>query len=305
MKLKRYIHLALAAVGALTLVTSCDRPEYPEPTPSTEASTARSRVLFVNAAPGAPALNLLVNNVQVAQAVPFAGTQPGYAQVGVGNLQIRSKAANGTIGGTLGSNDLLFRAGATNNNNFTFAANANYTVFATDTLTRPRPTTPAGVTDPGGLSFLVLQDNLAAPAAGKAHIRFINLAPGTQAVELINVLTTQSLLPIAGTARNGRTGNSAPITNFQRRAYKEIQKSATIDNDRINVSITGFTPIDAGTYALQIQNSGSAAAGTKALPDAIPLGYVFESGKIYTIYLRGLVGGTGEQALGASVIVHN
>jgi hypothetical protein len=250
-------------------------------------------------------LNLLINNVQVAQAIPFAGNQPGYAQVGVGNLQIRSKAANGTIGGTLASNDLLFRAGATNNNNFSFVANANYTVFATDTLTRPRPTNPAGATDPGGLSFLVLQDNLAAPAAGKAHIRFINLAPGTQAVELINTATTQSLLPIDGTARNNRTGNSAPITNFQRRAYKETQKSATIDADRINVSITGFTPIDAGAYALHIRNSGTAAAGTKALPVIIPLDYTFESGKIYTIYLRGLVGGTGEQALGTSVIVHN
>jgi len=275
MKLRQYIHLALAAVGALTLMTHCDRPEYPEPTPSAEASTARANVLFVNAAPGAPALNLLVNNVQVAQAVPFPGYQAGYTPVGVGALQLRGKAANGTIGGTLGTNDLLFRAGATNNNNFTFVSGRNYTVFVTDTLARPRPTTPAGTTDPGGLRFLVVEDNLAAPAAGKAKVRFLHLAPNAPSVGVYNTLTNQVLFPNRA-FRATSTGTGATAVNF-----------------------ASFTEVDAGIYSLDVRTSATSAPVL-----AVP-GVAFEAGKIYTVYAHGLLNGAGPLALGAGVVVHN
>ncbi len=275
MKFKKYIHLGLVAAGALALMTNCDRPEYAEPTPATDPSTASSRVLFVNAAPGAPALNLLVNNVQVAQAVPFPGYQPGYAQVGVGAVQLRGKAANGTIGGTLGTNDLLFRAGATNNNNFTFVGGRNYTVFTTDTLARPRPTTPAGVTDPGGVRFLVVEDNLSAPAAGKAKVRFLHLAPNAPSVGVYNSLTNQVLFTNRA-FRATSTGTGATAVNF-----------------------ANFTEVDAGTYSLDVRTAATSA------PVLVVPSIAFEAGKIYTVYAHGLLGGTGPQALGAGVVQHN
>jgi hypothetical protein len=62
---------------------------------------------------------------------------------------------------------------------------------------------------------------------------------------------------------------------------------------------TAFTPLAAGSYDLEVR-----VAGTTTVALALP-GIALEDGKIYTIFARGLLGGTGAQALGAQIIVNN
>jgi hypothetical protein len=62
---------------------------------------------------------------------------------------------------------------------------------------------------------------------------------------------------------------------------------------------TPFTPLPAGTYDLEVRLAGT---GTVVLP--LP-GIKLEAGKIYTVFAKGLVGGTGTQALGAQIIVNS
>jgi hypothetical protein len=270
-KIKQWFAFMLLCTGAF--VNGCKDPEYPTPVPST-TSALNSKVLVVNASPDAPALNILVNNVQVGASLGYLGMFNGYFNAAAGPAQLRAKAANGNIGGTLGSNDLLFRAGATNQNNFSFTGNTNYTVFITDTLTRPKPTTPGG-SNPGGLQFLVVRDNLAAPAAGMAKVRFFHLAPGAPPV-WVNV---------AGGA-----------TLFANRAYRAVSTGS--GNNAIDYA--NFSDVNAGQYDLEVRTGSDSGPVALSVPSVN-----FEAGKIYTIFARGLVNGAADKALGAGVIQHN
>ena len=62
---------------------------------------------------------------------------------------------------------------------------------------------------------------------------------------------------------------------------------------------TPFTPVPAGTYNLEVRVAGTS---TVALP--LP-GIELREGRIYTVFAKGLLGGTGEQALGAGIIVNS
>jgi len=117
------------------------------------------------------------------------------------------------------------------------------------------------------ISALQALDELTTPAAGKAHVRFIHLSPDAPAVNVI---------------ANGS------ITLFSNRSFNKI----------ITASEQAFTPVDAATYNLQVRTiSGNVLA--LDLP-----GVTFTAGKIYTIFAKGFLSGTGAQALGAQIIVN-
>ncbi len=59
-----------------------------------------------------------------------------------------------------------------------------------------------------------------------------------------------------------------------------------------------FKPLDAGTYDLQVR-----LQGTDTVVLELP-GIAVADGKIYTVYAKGFVGGEGNQALGAEIIVN-
>jgi len=128
-------------------------------------------------------------------------------------------------------------------------AGGNYSVFARGPV--------------ASIGALVIADDLTAPAAGKAHVRFVHLSPDAPAVDV------------------AVTGG--PVL-FANQSYQDY---------------TAFAPVDAGTYDLEVRPAGS---GTVAL--AVP-GVVLQPGKIYTVFARGFLGGTGAQALGAQIIVNN
>lgn len=68
-----------------------------------------------------------------------------------------------------------------------------------------------------------------------------------------------------------------------------------------NVSFKGstaFTPVPGGTYDLEVR-----VAGTNTVALSLP-GVRLEAGRIYTVFAKGLLSGSGTQALGAGLIVN-
>jgi hypothetical protein len=113
------------------------------------------------------------------------------------------------------------------------------------------------------LGAVVLTDDLTAPASGKAHVRFVHLSPDAPAVDV--------------------AVQGGPVL-FANRAFKQF---------------TPFTPVDAGTYNLEVRPTGTSTV-------ALPLnGIVLQVGKIYTVFAKGLASGSGAQTLGAQIIVNN
>lgn len=114
------------------------------------------------------------------------------------------------------------------------------------------------------ISAIVLGDDLTAPAPGKAHLRFVHLSPNAPAVD------------IAVTGGNVLTG-------FGNKAFK---------------TFTAFTSLDSGRYNLEVRLANTTIV-------ALPLPNItLQAGKIYTVFAKGFLGGTGTQTLGAEIIVN-
>lgn len=226
---RKYLSLFLMLVFGITVFTGCsDDEEVVAPMPST------SKVLVTHASPDAPGVDILVDNTVAATNLTFPNSV-GYAELTAGTRNIKVNVT--------GTSTTALQA------NLPLEANKNYSIFAVNTVS--------------SIEAIVLEDNLTAPASGKAHVRFIHLSPDAPAVDI----TTTSGAVVFGN-------------------YTFKQASA-------------FTPLDAGTYDLQVR-----LAGTSTVVLDLP-GIALAPGKIYTVFAKGLVSGTGTQALGAQIIVNN
>jgi hypothetical protein len=256
------IHKALTYSKVLILVmltglVSCV-DSMPDPQPSTSPVTGRARVQVVNLVPGAEAFTIQIDNEgsQTAEYASQTEVMANYQQVTAGTRQIRLRSGNVTRPVVASSN---------------FQANANHTLFVTDTITRPG----AGA-DPGGPRALLVADNLAAPAAGRAHVRFLQMAPNAGTIGLFEALTNLALASPRGYRATATAPAVTPSVNF-----------------------VAFTPIDARPYLLE------AKAGATTTAVAGPTLVNFEEGGIYTVVLRGVRGRTGNEAPGLTIIKHN
>ena len=124
-------------------------------------------------------------------------------------------------------------------------------------------TTRSGIDSVASIEPLVLADDLSSPAAGKAHVRFVHLSPDAPAVDI------------------GLAGGGAVV--FGNVSFKGFE---------------GFTPLDAGTYDLEVRLAGT---NTVVLPLS---GITLDDGKIYTVFAKGFLAGSNEQELGAELIVN-
>lgn len=138
----------LTTAGILLGLLSCSEPELPTPNTFNSGATYKATFSFANATVDASSLDFYVNGIKLGTATPGGGSSlvttvqiptPGTTGGFTANTSIRAKATSGTIGGRLGSNDLIYRS--TNNGTNVFAAvnNANYTVIAVDSINRPVP----------------------------------------------------------------------------------------------------------------------------------------------------------------------
>jgi hypothetical protein len=112
------------------------------------------------------------------------------------------------------------------------------------------------------IDALVVEDDLTSPATGKAHVRFIHLSPDAPAVDVA------------------------------------VDGGAVVFSDYSYEEVSAFTPLDAGTYDLEVRVAGT----TTVALDLDPI--TLQAGKIYTVFAKGFLGGTGAQALGAQIIVN-
>lgn len=158
-----------------------------------DLTTATSNVLVVHASPDAPGVDLLVDGIVVnAQTLEYPNNT-GYLSPSAGTRNI-----NVNVSGT--STTVIDAT-------LTLVPNAAYTVFAADVVSNITP--------------VVFEDDLSAPASGKAHVRFIHLSPDAPAVDI--TLTDGTVV-------------------FGDIEFKES---------------TAFTPLDAASYDLQVRLAGT------------------------------------------------
>ncbi len=233
LKTNRYRKLmAYVLVLPLALsITSCkdDDDNNPAPVPT------YGRIAVTHASPDAPGVDLLVDNVKLnTAALNFPASTP-YITVVSGTRNVKVNVSGTTT--TVINADLLVNTGK------------NYSVFAVDAVSN--------------IGALVIEDNLAAPASGKAHVRFIHLSPDAPAVDVA------------------------------------VDGGAVVFGDYMFREYSAFTPLDAGTYDLEVRVAGTSSVALDLDPITL------QAGKIYTVFAKGFLSGSGEQALGAQIISNN
>jgi hypothetical protein len=231
--MKRMLFQSLGIMVMMGVLTSCSKEDD-------VMAPATARVMVVHASPNAPAVDLRVNNAVALSNVAYPANS-NYSSIGAGSTNIKvspTGTTNYVIDATV---DLK--------------SNMNYSVFAIDSVAK--------------IKAAVVTDDLTAPAAGKAHVRFFHFSPNAPAVDI------------------AVTGGPVVFSN------RMFNDQAT------NNALQNFTPLDAGTYNLEVR-----LAGTNTVVLSLP-NLMLTAGKIYTVFAKGFVGGTGMQALGAQVITNN
>jgi hypothetical protein len=136
---------SILAIGSLA-VTSCEEPDYVSADTRFTSFGLSAQFKFVNASPDAPTMDFFVQGIEAGNDLAFGVAQNGYTRVPLassltsfGQVSLRGIGSSGNIGGTLGSAAAIFRAGNNNNNAFAPINRGRYTVFAVDSINRPRP----------------------------------------------------------------------------------------------------------------------------------------------------------------------
>ena len=161
----------------------------------------QARVRAVHASPDAPAVDILVNDGVAFSNAPFKGITD-YAALDTGTYNIKVVPTGATDPVVIEA-DLPLEA-------------KDYTIVAVGLLENIEP--------------LVLIDNNSAPAAGKAHVRFVHASPNAPAVDI--------------------AVKGGPVL-FSNVAFKEIGD---------------YLPVDAGTYDLEVRLAGTSTVAL-AVPD--------------------------------------
>ncbi len=208
---KRTVFRWLVALNVLTAVVLS----------SAGASAAGPRVRVIHASPDAPSVDVWADAKPAFTNAPFKGITP-YATLTAGAHQFQVVPAGQTTPAVISAN-------------LSLAADKDYSIVAAGKLANIAP--------------LVLEDNNAAPAQGKAHVRFVHASPDAPAVDI--------------------AVKGGPII-FNNIAFK---------------GVGSYTPVDAGTYDLEVRLAGK--------PDVVlPLpGIKLENGGVYTAWAMGLAAG--------------
>ncbi|MBN1559231.1 DUF4397 domain-containing protein [candidate division KSB1 bacterium] len=228
--MKLRILFSMIAAFSFLVVSGCsDDDNGTTPTPA-----GKAMVQVIHASPDAPGVDILVDNGVAVTNLTFP-QNTSYLQVNAGTRNIKVNVT--------GTTQTVIEA------NLDLMQDKSYSIFATNVVANLTP--------------LVLQDNLATPADGKAHVRFIHLSPNAPAVDI--TLTDGTVV------------------------FGNVEFSGYVD----------FTPLAVGTYNLQVR-----VHGTETVVLELP-GVQLANQKIYTVFAKGLVGGSGAQQLGAGIIVNN
>jgi hypothetical protein len=179
--MKRLFVISAVLVLALALTTTA------------LAADGKARVRVVHASPDAPAVDVWVNGAVAFSNAPFKGIT-NYASLDPASYQVK-------VTPTGASTPVVIDA------TLDLAADTDYTVVAVGKLADIEP--------------LVLVDNNATPAAGKAHVRFVHASPDAPAVDI--------------------AVKGGPVL-FSNVPFK---------------GVGDYLPVDAGTYDLEVRLAGT------------------------------------------------
>lgn len=188
--MKRLFVLSAVLVLSLALATSA------------LAQNGMARVRVVHASPDAPAVDVWVDGSVAFSSAPFKGITD-YASLSPATYNVQVTPTGATEPVVIDAD-------------LDLAANTDYTVVAVSLLADIEP--------------LVLIDNNAAPAAGKAHVRFVHASPDAPAVDIA-------------------VANGGPVL-FANVPFK---------------GVGDYLPVDAGTYDLEAR-----IAGTETVALSVP-----------------------------------
>jgi hypothetical protein len=188
--MKRILVLTAVLVLSLALVTSA------------LAQSDMARVRVVHASPDAPAVDVWVNGSVAFSNAPFKGITD-YAALAPDTYNVQVTPTGAT-------EPVVIEA------DLALAANTDYTVVAVGLLADIEP--------------LVLVDNNSAPAAGKAHVRFVHASPDAPNVDIA-------------------VANGGPVL------FSDVPFKGVGD----------YLPVDAGTYDLEAR-----VAGTETVALSVP-----------------------------------
>lgn len=130
-------------------------------------------------------------------------------------------------------------------------------------------------------TMILLRDELSTPASGKAHIRFVHLGQrGTTTIRNLDVFTS-GIGNIFSNMRYQVPSNAVRIIPVNTAS----PGTTGLNTPGLGPFTSGpFTPIDAGSYTMDIKTAGTEDILTSKTVN-------LENGKIYTLYTVGIING--------------
>lgn len=178
--------------------------------------------------------------------------------------------------------DLLIDNSKVNSAALTFPANTGYLQVETGTRN-----VKVNVT---GTSTTVINADLNLEKDKNYSVFAVNAVANIEPLVLVDDLTA----PASGKAhvRFVHLSPDAPAVDVA------LDGGAVVFGNKSFKESTAFTPLDAGAYDLEVR-----VAGTSTVALDLP-SITLQAGKIYTVFAKGFLAGTGAQALGAEIIVN-
>jgi hypothetical protein len=230
---------SLALASMVLFMNSCKKDDDDGP-------VQPANYMLVHAATGAPSVELYLDDVKASSSAVAFGSNSSYATIAPKQYNVKIAAVN-TINPVAETSINMNQS-------------RSYSIYAYDTLLS------------GKVKIFTLEDDLSAPASGKAKVRFLHLSPNTSLNKIaVDLAANNTVL-------------------FPNRTYADV----TTDGSKAN-----FVSVDAGTYTIDVRVAGS------SIPVLSVPGISVQAGKIYTIVAKGILGRGGSNELAAQVIVNN
>jgi len=267
MKKRPYLHHTIVLL-LFVFLTACNKADYLDVNAG-ERPPLSAQISFVNARPADVPLQFWIFTTQVTTAAVGINQASPYLPALYGNVQINFTEGTGTS----------YKLSRQFGNQATFSANGGpngpiagyyHTVFAARSK--------ADITKD---TLILFYDNPQPPAAGKAKLRFVHLAPSIPAVQVSLQQEGHDRL-LFDTVDYGRAGGSV------------------LSGDGLNAwSLGPFVEVPAGASALVI----STVADRQPLAiDKDAFSHLsLEAGRSYTVFLNGV---PGKAATGGAIVTH-
>lgn len=329
--MKKIIYKFLATVAATgVLLVGCEEADEYTPVPNTTASNLSANFTFINAVPGVPSLDLLVNNVKAGASATLGQTSRlAYTSMPIttnnigANTNIRARGTSNPIGGVLGSGDLIFRAGNNNTNNMQASPGARYTFIAVDSISRPRPLRTLNAGNFGDTTFfnrvtgqqISTKDRAPLSTAQKQQLVPLGTIPlgitdpgGPRFVLLTDALTTNPAFPNPNQTQAGiRFVNAVPnATNPNARGVTVASNLVTGLTARLVP--TAGPPVQIGpsnvNYVMAYQNFNPSVGSRSATVAFSPV-TIAAAGVpvVYTLEIVRHLGGSGTADSSGSAVI--